>query len=198
MGGSRTWYLLRMRKLRRIAVYCGSSDAVEPKYKDLARGFGRLLAARGHELVYGGGRTGLMGAVADGALEGGGRVTGVIPTRIRDHEVAHLGLSELVIVDGMHARKQIMCGLSDAFVALPGGYGTLDELFEAVTWTQLGYHDKPCALLDPFGYFDGLVQFLDHALSEGFLRRTTRSILLHEREPETLLERLASVPPRSP
>jgi hypothetical protein len=178
-------------------VYCGSSDAVDPKFRTLAHDFGALLADRGHELVYGGGRTGLMGAVADGALSRHGRVTGVIPLRIRDHEVAHLGLSELVVVDGMHARKQIMCGLSDAFVALPGAFGTLDELFEAVTWNQLGYHDKPCALLDPFGYFDDLVRFLDRAHAEKFCRDSTRALLFHESDPVRVLERLAAVPRRA-
>ncbi|MBC7170947.1 MAG: TIGR00730 family Rossman fold protein, partial [Polyangiaceae bacterium] len=140
--------------MRRVAVYCGSSESNRESYRLGAARVGELLATRGIEVVYGGGNCGLMGIVADAALSSGGRVTGVIPTRLVGHEVAHAGLSELIVVDSMHARKTVMSGLSDAFFVLPGGFGTLDELFEATTWTQLGYHQKPVGLLDIDGYFE--------------------------------------------
>ncbi len=179
-----------MSEFRRIAVYCGSSDDVNERYKEAAREVGRLLATRGVGVVYGAGNVGLMGEVADAALGAGGEVIGVIPHKLAALEVAHEGLSELIEVDSMHARKTVMCGLSDAFMILPGGYGTLDELFEATTWTQLGYHIKPVGLLNVDGYFDSLIAFLDHAQAEGFVRDAHRQIMLHAETPSALLEGL--------
>ena len=182
-----------MRSFRRVAVFCGSSDAVAPVYREQARRFGRLLAERGIGLVYGGGRVGLMGEVADGALQAGGQVYGVIPDKLQAREVGHPGLTELFVVASMHARKQIMSTMADAFVVLPGGFGTLDETFEAVTWTQLGYHRKPVGLLDVAGFFEPLVAFLDHAAKEGFVRPVHRQLVLHDADPERLLRRMAEV-----
>lgn len=162
---------------KRVAVYCGSSTSVDPIHLELAFRVGQAFAQNGITVVYGGGRVGLMGKVADAALANGGKVIGVIPTRLQSPEVAHDGLSELIVVDSMHARKQLMVGLSDAVVALPGGYGTLDELFEAVTWKQLGYHDKPVVVLDPTGYYDDLMRFLERAEAERFLREGHRELL---------------------
>ncbi len=182
-----------MRAFRRLAVFCGSSDGVSDAYRGAARRFGAALAERGIDLVYGGGRVGLMGEVADGALEAGARVYGVIPERLRAKEVGHSGLTELFVVDSMHARKQVMSAMADGFVVLPGGFGTLDEAFEAVTWTQLGYHRKPVGLLDVAGYFEHLMRFLEHAASEGFVRPVHRELLLCESEPGRLLQRMARV-----
>jgi len=180
-----------MRIFRRVAVYCGSSDDVDAGYLESARRVGRLLAQRGLGVVYGGGRVGLMGAMADAALEAGGNVTGVITQRLASMEVGHDGLDELMVVDSMHARKTIMAALADVFIALPGGFGTLEEIFEATTWAQLGYHDKPVGLLNVDDYYTPLVDFLDHATKLGFVREAQRGLLLSEREPEVLLEALA-------
>ncbi len=182
-----------MRSFRRVAVFCGSSDAVAPVYREHARRFGRLLAEQDIGLVYGGGRVGLMGEVADGALRAGGQVYGVIPDKLQAREVGHSGLTELFVVSSMHARKQIMSSMADAFVVLPGGFGTLDETFEAVTWTQLGYHRKPVGLLDVGGFFEPLVAFLDHAAGEGFVRPVHRQLVLHDTDAERLLQRMAEV-----
>jgi uncharacterized protein (TIGR00730 family) len=179
-----------MRSIRRVAIYCGSAAGTLPAFREAAEHVGRLLAGQGIEVVFGGGGGGLMGAVAGAALAAGGRVTGVIPNRLVGHEVAHEGLTVLIVVDSMHARKTVMCGLSDAFMVLPGGYGTLDELFEAVTWTQLGFHHKPVGLLDVEGYFAPLLAFLDHARDHGFIRPSNRAIVTSAAEPEALLERL--------
>ncbi len=187
-----------MRTIRRIAVYCGSSEPRAPSFRAAAESVGRLLASRGIEIVYGGGNCGLMGAVADSALAAGGRVTGVIPTRLVSHEVAHAGLSELVVVDSMHARKTVMTSLSDAFLVLPGGFGTLDELFEATTWTQLGYHAKPIGVLDVDGYFTQLLAFLDHARDVGFVSDGHRGIVLGDDDPVRLLEALERAEPPRP
>lgn len=176
-----------MARPTRIAVYCGSSSHVSESHRNVARSLGEALAEAGVTVVYGGGRVGLMGQVADGCLARGGHVIGIIPTRLETAEVAHAGLSELIVVDSMHARKQLMVGLSDAVVALPGGFGTLDELFEAVTWRQLGYHDKPVAILDPDGYYEDLLRFLARAESERFLRAEHRSLLSVERSIASLL-----------
>lgn len=184
-----------MRIFRRVAVYCGSSDDVDPSYLEAARGVGRLLAERGLGVVYGGGRVGLMGAMADAALQAGGNVVGVITERLASMEVGHDGLDELMVVDSMHARKTIMAALADAFIALPGGFGTLEEVFEATTWAQLGYHDKPVGLLDVDGYYAPLVDFLDRATELGFVRGAQRGLLLSESTPERLLERLAEAEP---
>jgi hypothetical protein len=156
----------------------------------MARTVGRLLAEKGVGVVYGGGHVGLMGVVADAALAAGGQVFGVIPRSMVESELAHLQLTQLDIVETMHQRKARMAELSDAFLALPGGYGTLEELFEVVTWAQLKLHQKPLGLLNMAGYFDGLLQWLDHAIREGFIAEKYRSLLQHGDEPGELLERL--------
>ena len=179
----------------RICVFCGSSPGRDPVYLEQAAAFGALLAQRGIVLVYGGARVGLMGALADAALAHGGQVIGVMPEALMAREVAHRGLSELHVVGSMHARKALMAELSDAFVALPGGIGTLEELFEVWTWSQLGLHEKPCALLDLNGFYSGLRAFLDHVVHEGFLKPVYRAGLLVERDPEALLVALSSFEP---
>ena len=178
--------------MKRVLVFCGSSPGRIPEYADAAADLGRLLAQRGLETVYGGASVGLMGAVADGALAAGGRVIGVIPTRLVEHEIAHAGLTELRIVETMHERKALMAKLSDAVIALPGGTGTLDELFELLTWSQLGLHRKPLGLLDVAGYWQPLLVFLHHAVNERFLRAEHLDTLLVEQHPAALLDRLAS------
>ncbi|MBI2377682.1 MAG: TIGR00730 family Rossman fold protein [Deltaproteobacteria bacterium] len=180
------------RKFRRICVFCGSNTGHDPRFVEAARDFGARIARRGLGLVYGGGRVGLMGAVADGALSEGGEVLGVIPELLRSLELGHEGVTELFVVDGMHARKSMMANLSDAFVALPGGFGTLEEIFEATTWTQLNYHRKPVGLLNVGGYYDGLVGFLDGALASGFIRPIHRGLLATDSDPERLLDVLAT------
>ena len=173
--------------LNRIAVFCASSDRVDAAYVEAARHVGRVLAKKELPLVYGGSQVGLMGAVADACLDAGGQAYGVIPQRLVTLERAHKGLSELFVVDSMHARKMVMASLSSAFVALPGGFGTLDETFEALTWNQLGYHRKPVGLLNVEGYFDPLLRFLDEATEKGFIVPSTRELLLHDDDFESLL-----------
>lgn len=179
--------------MKSVCVFCGSSPGARPVYMDAARRLGEAIAVRGLSVVYGGANNGLMGAVADGAIALGGKVVGVLPGFMTAREIAHKGLTELVMVGSMHERKARMAELSDAFVALPGGFGTMDELFETLTWSQLGLHKKPCALLDVDGYYAPLVAFLDHATREGLLRPEYRAMLFVERETEALLDRLASV-----
>ena len=178
--------------LQRICVFCGSSFGSRPAYREAAETIGRLLCQRGIELVYGGSNVGLMGAMADACLNGGGRVIGVIPQALVDKEVVHLGLTELRIVRSMHERKSLMADLSDAFVALPGGYGTWDEFCEMLTWSQLGIQRKACALLNVSGYYDSFLEFADRAVSEGFLRGVNRDLMLSDDDPVRLLDRLAS------
>jgi uncharacterized protein (TIGR00730 family) len=178
--------------MRSVCVFCGGNPGARPSYAAAARQLGEALAARGLALVYGGASVGLMGAVADAALAGGGRVYGVLPGFMTRREVAHRGLTELALVGSMHERKAEMAARSDAFVALPGGFGTLDELFEVLTWSQLGLHQKPVALLDVDGYFAPLVAFLDHATAEGLIRPEYRAMLFVERDADALLDRLAS------
>jgi uncharacterized protein (TIGR00730 family) len=182
-----------MRELARVAVFCGSSSSVSDVYLSAARAFGHHLAERGTGLVFGAGSVGMMGAVADAVLEAGGEAIGVIPQKLVDLELAYEGLTEIRIVKGMHARKAEMASLADAFVALPGGYGTLDELFEAATWTQLNYHHKPVGLLDVDGYFAALVAFIDHATTEGFVKPLHRRIIAVDDDPGALLNRLAGL-----
>ncbi|HWF75184.1 MAG TPA: TIGR00730 family Rossman fold protein [Solirubrobacteraceae bacterium] len=179
-------------KLERVLIFCGSSPGRRPEYAQAAAGLGRLLAERRIGLVYGGASVGLMGAVADGALELGGEVIGVIPRRLVESEIAHAGLSDLRIVETMHERKALMAELADAIIALPGGTGTLDELFEMFTWSQLGLHRKPIGMLNVAGYWDGLLAFLDHMVQERFIYAEHRDALLVEREATALLERLGS------
>nr|WP_314445504.1 TIGR00730 family Rossman fold protein [uncultured Sphingomonas sp.] len=176
--------------LRRIAVYCGSAPGNDPVFADAAVALVREMAARKIDLVYGGGRLGLMGLIADTMLEAGGEVHGVIPAALVDKEVAHTGLTELHQVAGMHERKARMTQLCDAFVCLPGGIGTLDELFEAWTWNALGYHAKPFCLLNVEGFWDGLTGFMDHVSASGFLSPSRRAQLLVAGSPAQAIDRL--------
>jgi uncharacterized protein (TIGR00730 family) len=177
--------------VRRVCVFSGSSPGADLAYRAAACDVGHRLADRGIELVYGGAHVGLMGVLADAALERGGRVTGVIPQSLVDREIAHPGLTDLRVVDSMHERKAQMAELADAFVALPGGVGTLEELFEVYTWNQLGLHAKPLGLFNVRGYFDGLVRFLDHAVEERFVTPAHRAMLLVGEDLDALLDGLA-------
>jgi uncharacterized protein (TIGR00730 family) len=178
--------------LSSICVFCGSSSGRDPRYGAAAAAVGERLAARGIQLVYGGGRRGLMGAVADAALAAGGRVVGVIPRGLVDRELAHPGVSELRIVETLHERKALMAELADAFLALPGGLGTLEELAEVLSWAQLGLHAKPIGLLDVGGYFRSLDAFLDHAVGEGFVAERHRRLLVRDDDLDRLLDRFAA------
>jgi len=178
--------------MKRICVFCGSSFGNRPEYRQAATGLGTLLAERGLELVYGGGNVGLMGAVADACMTAGGAVTGVIPKSLLDKEVGHHGLTRLEVVDSMHTRKARMAELADGFIALPGGFGTFEELCEILTWAQLGFHVKPAALLDVAGYYTPLLQMFDRARDEGFVREVHRGLLLADTDPAALLDRMAT------
>ena len=164
--------------MRRICVYCGSNTGSRPQYANAARELADVLVRHDLELVYGGADKGIMGIIADAVLERGGKVHGVIPKMLRDKEIAHQGLTELHVVSSMHARKSMMAALSDGFVAMPGGFGTLEEIIEIITWGQLRFHDKPCGVLNVDGYFNHLLSYLDHAKAEGFLRPENRQMLL--------------------
>jgi uncharacterized protein (TIGR00730 family) len=167
-----------MQKLpKRVCVFCGSSCGVLPVYREEAVALGTLLGESGVGLVYGGAQVGLMGAIADAALAGGSEVIGVIPRMLAGVEVAHAGLSRLVLVETMHERKALMAQEADAFIALPGGFGTLDEFFEILTWAQLGIHNKPCLLVNTAGYFGGLLEFLQLAVEQGFLKEKNRGLI---------------------
>jgi uncharacterized protein (TIGR00730 family) len=189
--------------LKRLAVYCGSASPADPRYLELAETVGRTLAERGIGVVYGGGRLGLMGAVARGALGAGGEVIGVIPealsgARGKGGEVANHDCTELHIVPGMHERKLAFTELSDGFVTIPGGVGTMDELWEAVSWAQLGYHAKPVGLLNAFGFFDHLLAFNRHMAETGFIRPAHQGIIIAEHELDLLLTRMAAHEPHTP
>lgn len=177
--------------MRRICVYCGSKPGRRDGYRQAADALGNELLGRGIGLVYGGGRTGLMGRIADCVVGGGGEVIGIIPQSLLDKEAAHSGLSELKVVGSMHERKALMAELSDGFIAMPGGLGTLEELFEALTWAQLGFHRKPCAVYNACNYYDTLVVLLDRAVAEGFIKPAHRDLMILEREPAVLLGRMA-------
>jgi uncharacterized protein (TIGR00730 family) len=183
--------------MERICVFCGSSPGARPEYAATAAELGRELVERGIGLVYGGAHVGLMGTIADSVLGAGGEAIGVIPRSLVDKEIAHTTVSDLRVVGSMHERKALMVELSDGFVTLPGGSGTLDELFEAFTWAQLGIHRKPIGLLDVCAYWTPLLAFLDHAVEQRFLRADHRDTLLVEREPRALLDRLQSYEPRT-
>lgn len=183
--------------LRSLCVFCGSSAGEDDRYLQAASDFGTLLADHDIRLVYGGGQVGLMGRLADTVLGEGGEVIGVIPDALVRREIAHRELTDLRIVDSMHERKAEMARLADAFVALPGGLGTLEELCEVLTWAQLGLHGKPCGILDVAGYYEPLVQLLDHMVKEGFVARSHRSMVVVEDDPSTLLERLRAYEPPS-
>jgi len=179
--------------VKRVCVFCGSSVGAKAVYAEAAREMGRLIASKGIGLVYGGGNVGLMGVIADAALEAGGEVIGVIPRALADREIAHTGLTTLHVVDSMHTRKAMMAELSDAFIAMPGGVGTFEELFEAVTWTQLGLHRKPCGLLNVGGFYTPLERFIDQAVTEGFIRPVHRTAIVVDDDPGRLLETLSTI-----
>jgi uncharacterized protein (TIGR00730 family) len=181
--------------VRRICVFCGSSPGARPAYGDAAEELARLLVAEGIGLVYGGGAVGLMGRLADAVLADGGEAIGVMPEALVAKEIGHAGLSDLRVVGSMHERKAVMAELADGFVALPGGLGTVEELFEVYTWAQLGLHRKPCALLDVDGYYEGISGFLAHAVEERFVRPEHRELLIVERDPRALLDRLRRFEP---
>lgn len=184
--------------MNRLAVYCGSASPADPRYIQLAREVGRTLAERNIGLVYGGGRLGLMGAVASGALEAGGEVIGVIPEALAGSEVANHDCTELYTVSGMHERKQRFTDLSDGFVTIPGGVGTMDELWEAMSWSQLGYHAKPVGLLNAFGFYDHLIAFNRHMAEVGFVRPAHQSILIAGDTLPDLLDAMAAYEPHTP
>jgi uncharacterized protein (TIGR00730 family) len=182
-------------ELSSICVFCGSNRGSDPAYLEAADAVGRGLAQRGVRLVYGGGRVGMMGAIADAARDAGGEVVGVMPRQMIDREIGHTGIDDLRVVDSMHERKALMVELADAFIALPGGIGTLEELFEVYTWAQLGIHAKPLGLLDVAGYFRPLVAFLDHSVQERFLRPQTRTLLAVSDDLDDLLAELETWEP---
>jgi len=174
--------------MRRICVYCGSNTGERPEYAAAAKQLADVLVRHELELVYGGADKGIMGIIANAVLEQGGKVHGVIPQMLAEKEIAHQGLTELHVVASMHARKTMMAALSDGFIAMPGGYGTLEEIIEIITWGQLRFHDKPCGLLNVDGFFDHLLAYLDHSNAEGFLRRENRDMLLVDRDPVGLIQ----------
>jgi uncharacterized protein (TIGR00730 family) len=189
--------------VKRLAVYCGSASPADPRYLELATTVGRTLAERGIGVVYGGGRLGLMGAVANGALGAGGEVIGVIPEALagtdgRGGEVANHDCTQLLVVPGMHERKKAFTDLSGGFLTIPGGVGTMDELWEAVSWAQLGYHAKPVGLLNAFGFFDHLLAFNRHMIETGFIREVHQGIIIAEHELDLLLTRMAAHEPHTP
>ncbi|HNZ04329.1 MAG TPA: TIGR00730 family Rossman fold protein [Myxococcota bacterium] len=179
--------------MKRICVFCGSAPGNDPEFVAAASDLGQILAQRGIEVIYGGGRVGMMGALADSALAAGGRVHGVIPRAMVRLELAHDALTELHVVETMHERKALMAEMADAFVAMPGGFGTLDELFEALTWSQLGIHDKPCGLLNTRGYFDSLLDFLDRAVNQGFIPAGHRSLLFDDSTATVLVDNIEAM-----
>jgi uncharacterized protein (TIGR00730 family) len=181
-----------VRRVASVCVFCGSTPGVDELYVDAARAMGQLLARHRVTMVYGGGRAGLMGAAADAALDDGGRVVGVMPRALWAREVGHTGLSELLVVDTMHERKALLAERADAFIALPGGIGTLEELFEVWTWATLGIHTKPVALLNVGGFWDPLLAMIDHLVDQGFVRLQSRAMLLADDDPARLLARLES------
>jgi uncharacterized protein (TIGR00730 family) len=181
-----------MPRFKRICVFCGSSSGSRPAYTEAAEKLGRFLAEQRITLIYGGGRVGLMGTLANAVLAADGEVIGIIPHSLVLREVAHQGLTDLRVVQTMHERKALMAELSEAFVAMPGGFGTLDEFCEILTWAQLGLHRKPCGILNVCGYFDPLLRLLEHAVSEGFLRAEHNKMLIVEDDPATLLKKLSA------
>ncbi len=181
---------MAQQKIKKVCVFCGASPGADEVYKNAAQAFGALLANKGFELVYGGGSTGMMGYVADACLQAGGKVIGVIPDFLVAKEIGHKGLTELIEVGSMHERKQKMADISDAFVALPGGMGTMDELCEIVTWSQLGLHHKPIGILNTAEYFFPFINFLDHMVGQRFLSKDNRSIIVEDKAPKNLIEKL--------
>jgi len=184
-----------MSEMKRVCVFCGSNPGRRPEYLEAAREMGRVLVERGMGLVYGGGNVGLMGAVADTVLAAGGEAIGVIPRALMEREVGHTGLTRLHVVGTMHERKAMMADLSDGFVALPGGFGTFEEFCEVLTWSQLGFHPKPCGLLNVAGYYDTLLALFDHATAEGFVPGKHRSLVIQDTDPARLLDHFAAFAP---
>ena len=184
-----------MAEIKSLCIYCGSSIGASPAYADAARALAKAMVDDNIALVYGGGNVGLMGVIADEVMRLGGEATGVIPKALMDKEVGHIGLTQLHIVKDMHERKAMMAELSNGFVAMPGGIGTLEELFEVFTWSQLGLHDKPIGLLNVNGFYDGLIGFLKHVVEERFLREAQASLLMHDSSPAALLDRLKTFVP---
>jgi uncharacterized protein (TIGR00730 family) len=182
--------------MKSICVYCGSSIGASASYADAARALARTLVASNIALVYGGGNVGLMGVISDEVLRVGGEATGIIPKALMDKEVGHGGLTRLHIVKDMHERKAMMADLSDGFIAMPGGIGTLEELFEVFTWSQLGFHEKPIGLLNVDGFYDGLIAFLQHVVAQGFLKNAQASLLMHKPDAQSLLDAFKSFEPR--
>jgi hypothetical protein len=189
--------LVPREAMRRICVFCGSNPGRKPEYADAARAVGRALVERGLGLVYGGGNVGLMGIVADTVLSAGGEVIGVIPEALMAREVGHTDLTQLHVVRTMHERKALMADLSDAFLALPGGFGTFEEFCEVLTWSQLGFHPKPCGLLNVAGYYDPLLALFDRGVEEGFITARHRRLVLEETDAARMLEELAAFQPAS-
>lgn len=181
--------------MKRICVFCGSNSGANPAFAEAARQLGRLLAQRGIGLVYGGGCVGLMGEIADSVMAESGEVIGVIPEALLAREVGHRGVTELIVVRSMHERKARMAELADGFIAMPGGFGTFEELFEVITWAQLGIHRKPCGVLNVEGYYDSLIAFMDKAVEDGFVSAANRTLVLESRDPETLLDLMDSSKP---
>jgi uncharacterized protein (TIGR00730 family) len=179
-----------------VCVYAGSQSGSRPEYAAAATALAQALVSRGQGIVYGGGRVGLMGVLADATLDAGGEIIGVIPRHLEELEVAHRGLTELRVVGSMHERKALMASLADGFIALPGGIGTLEELIEMITWAQLGLHEKPCGLLNVHGYYDPLITFLDGAMREGFLPAGYRGLLTVETDPAALIDALLAPKPK--
>ncbi|HEV3203041.1 MAG TPA: TIGR00730 family Rossman fold protein [Gemmataceae bacterium] len=183
--------------MRRVCIFCGSQKGDRPSFTEQAQKLGQALVGRGLGLVFGGGHIGLMGVIADTVLQAGGEAIGVIPKSLVEKELAHEGLSQLHVVPDMHQRKALMADLSDGFIALPGGFGTGDELFEILTWAQLGLHDKPIGILNVAGYFDPLLAWLDRAVEEKFLKTAHRKLLIQSNDPDRLLESILNRPPWS-
>lgn len=181
--------------MKRVCVFCGSNQGARPVYDQIARAVGTTLARRGLEVVYGGGRVGLMGAVADSAMEAGGTVIGVIPDALFERELGHQGLTDLRVVSSMHERKALMAELSDGFIALPGGFGTFEEFCEILTWAQLGLHSKPCGIVNADGYYDSLLDMIDYATKEEFVHPDHRSLILVEESVEDLLDVMINYSP---
>jgi uncharacterized protein (TIGR00730 family) len=195
VGGFTTAEQSSLPRVERICVFCGASPGARPAYSDATAQLARLLTSEGIGVVYGGGGVGLMGALADAVIAEDGQLTGVIPRSLVDREVAHRDVVDMRVVGSMHERKALMAELADAFVALPGGIGTLEELFEVYTWAQLGLHQKPCALLNVEGYYDAIEEFLTHAVAERFLRDETRELLMVDSDAAALIERLRAFEP---
>ncbi len=184
-----------MNKIKSVCVYCGSSTGIDPRYAEDAISIARIFIENGIRLVNGGGSIGLMGVMADAMIHGGGEATGVIPLSLKEKEIAHKGMTELIVVPDMHSRKLLMVNLSDAFIALPGGFGTLDEVFETLTWAQLHLHQKPIILYNANGYFDAILSQADHMVKEGFLNQTSRALLMSTSDLHRLLPMLVAFTP---